>query len=100
MPHPNVTIRHARHAVHLLMMGAVADIDAEFAGDDAGAATAKAHHVELFDGIASEMDMWELEETRAWRVDCLVSDMQAMLGAGDNCPTEVRELLAKYGLEP
>ena len=94
MPHPRVTIRHLRAGIHLLISGAVRDIEAEFGSDD----DAKEMVAKAFDEAADELDDWDMP-TQAGKQNKCVKDMQAMLGEPD-CPMAVRELLVKYDLLP
>lgn len=54
--HPNVTIRHARHALHLLITGACADINSHFGplqDREQGVAYAT-----LFRSLLEEIEEW------------------------------------------
>lgn len=54
-PHPNVTIRHARHAFHLLVSGALREIDAAVTDEPTKQKWAR----ELFDNLDEERSGWE-----------------------------------------
>jgi hypothetical protein len=95
MSNPAVTIRHARNAIHLLVSGAVRDIEAEFAEVESASEPIRA----LFDELADELDQWEIDGCQARRLDALLVDMQAMLG-NPGCSVAVRELLTKHDLNP
>lgn len=59
MPDPNVTIRHARHAIYMVINGAVRDIEAVFAADDIAAYDAAI--TLLFQNVIAEVMDWDID---------------------------------------
>ncbi len=55
-PHPNVTIRHAVHAVNLLIAGAMHDIDSAYQTDSSRVAAA----TQLLEQIKDAIEGWEV----------------------------------------
>ncbi len=97
MTNPNVTMRHARQAIHLLLVGAIQDIQTHFGPDQEDQWQDAVGS--LFNEVVEEIGNWETPGTYLTRVESMIDDMGAMLGDPD-CPLVVRELLAKYDLNP
>lgn len=94
MPNPNVTIRHARSAIHLILSGALHDIGAAFADDQED--EERQAIVQLFDEVVDEIDRWETPETNLTRTDAMITEMQATMGSVE----AFRDILAKFDLLP
>lgn len=60
MPNPAVTIRHARNAIHLVISGALRDIEAEFGEDITDVEACRECVVDLFNNIEDQIDQWEI----------------------------------------
>jgi hypothetical protein len=99
MPSVNVTIRHARTAIHLVLSGALRDIEAAFGDDDLSIDQLKHATQDLFDEALDQMSQWEISGSRLARMEEMVEQMGSELGRPD-CPTAIRELLAEFHLEP
>ncbi len=91
MPNTAVTIRHARHAVHLLLSGALRDIEAEFGEGEGAAAEQTAVTKQLFNEIIDEIGDWEIADMPE-----MVAEMQARLGERE----DFMKILAEYDLLP
>jgi hypothetical protein len=74
MPNKNVTIRHARSAIYMVLNGAVRDIESEY--ESAENPECKEAIKELFDEVADEIDQWEIAGTQANKLSDLLSEMQ------------------------
>jgi hypothetical protein len=99
MPHPNVTTRHARHALHLLISGALRDIDAEF--NEEREHEQQEATVRLFDELADEAGQWEIIPSRAYQADLMIEEMRAILADSTHPAREtIRALLAEHNLLP
>jgi hypothetical protein len=99
MPDPKVTIRHARHAIHMAVSGALRDIEHMYPDDGTGAEEMNEDTRLLFDNCIDELAEWEIEGTWADRAYAIIAEMTAML-SNDDCPTVIRELLTKHNLLP
>jgi hypothetical protein len=94
MPNPNVTTRHARNAIHLILSGAIRDIEAEFAVGQED--ERKGAIIKLFDEVADEIDEWETEGSRATRMANMWDDMAALMAS----QPLYRDLLSEHDLLP
>lgn len=103
MPHPNVTFRRARGALSLLISGALREIEGHYGAENTDAIMGETVH--LFDELADEMDGWEIEPSRARRLEALHYTLEEWLS--EHAPEDeeprtefARELLAKHDLLP
>jgi hypothetical protein len=98
MNNDNVTIRHARTAIHMVMSGAVRIIESQY-GDDAEQRDACHDSLStLFDQCADEISDWKIPGHDYNRRN-MVDEMQVMLN-DPNCPDVVRELLTRNNCNP
>jgi hypothetical protein len=99
MPAPNVTYRHARTSLGLLISGALRNIEHHYGDGDIAVMDAT---VQLFDVLADEMDGWEIEPSRARKLERLHGELEEMLsGKGSEAEEEfARQLLTKHDLLP
>jgi hypothetical protein len=95
-PHPNVIIRHARNALHLLISGALRDIEA--GTTDTTSPTTEEAIRDLFDGLHNQMDQWDVDGTEQTRTANLVQELQAEIGP--DARIHIGELLQKHDLLP
>lgn len=95
MTNPNVTIRHARQALKLLVRGATSEFP-ELRSDDP---RVSGNVVDLIDALTEELGDFDMPGTEIKRLTDMIGHMQAML-ANQDCPTIVRELLTQYDLNP
>lgn len=93
--HAAVTIRHTRHALQLLIQGALREIELRY-GD-----TKECDEwvVELFDGLTEQLQTWEIDTAWVTRAEFLVKHLQV---TGPSRSPEVQryvlELLAEYDM--
>lgn len=105
MANPNVVIRHAKTAVHLIVQGAMAAIEkaelAEPVSQDEAVNLDRLSNWnrELLDGVTDALSELEVYGSRLNRMEEMVDKMGAELGH-PHCPTAIRELLAEHDLEP
>lgn len=98
MPNENVTIRHAKHALGLILSGALRDLEAHFApdSDELHEATTT-----LFDEMADTLSDWEIPGTQMGRLDAMLGEMQNdAIAEGAKGREVVLELLVKHELLP
>lgn len=88
--HAQVTIRHARHALELLVKGAIRDIETRYGDTE----ECNARVVELFDNLTEQLQGWELDTTWIAKAEALISDMRRDIGKS----TLADKLLARHGL--
>lgn len=86
MTSPSVTIRHTRHAIALLLTGAMQNIEPD-------------SHADLVDEVITVIADLGIVGTFITRADAMVSEMHEILG-NEDCPDVVRELLAKHDMLP
>lgn len=105
MANPNVVIRHAKTAVHLIVQGAMAAIEkaemAEPVSDNEAINIDRLSNWnrELMDGVTDALSELEVYGSRLNRMEEMIEQMAAELGRPE-CPTAIRELLAEHDLEP
>ncbi|HUY05064.1 MAG TPA: hypothetical protein VMV33_17440 [Rhodocyclaceae bacterium] len=97
MTNPSVTIRHAAHALDMLINGALRNIEAEFGPeDDAGRRDATKA---LFDKLLGKLVDWDIEGAIVTQQDAMVSQMQTEIEAPIQ-NMRVVELLNEFNLLP
>ena len=101
MTNRNVTLRHARSALRLLVKGAIAEIEAELAAtsDEPTVGQLQQATVQLHDEMLEALAEFEYPGSRLSHLEAMVDEMHEHLGRPDGSTT-VRELLAAHDLQP